>query len=513
MTDQARSRHRRANPGFSWINVGAVAMKRGGIAIAQVVAALMVLMLLVTTIAASAVADARSAVESATTQLAVVSEDPFMNAKSYHHTEVEPDTFAFGSSIVSAFQAGKFPDLGASNLGWSVSTDAGTTWSDGFLPSTTISADPPGPWRRVTDPSVAYDAKHDTWLIFGLESPFHHSVFVNRSTDGAHTFGAPVVVQSSETKRHNFDKTWISCDNHPTSPFYGHCYTEWDDEAHHLRLHMSTSTDGGVTWTKADIRKDTWVLNGHPLIQPDGTVVMPIDQCCPTRIDTFISTDGGLTFSGHGTDYAGSLAIRDVRASKVRGKLRMSIEPPFISADIDAAGQIYVMWPDCRFRHSGPDGLCTQNDIVMSTTSDGRHWSPVSRIPIDARTSSVDHFLPAIAIDPATSGSSAHIAIVYYFYPEADCTAKTCELMVGFVSSTDGGSTWTSQPLAGPFKNTWFPLTDSGYMVGDYVGISFVGGNAIPVFSVASEGTCELGDVTSCSVWTASATIPLVPGS
>jgi hypothetical protein len=48
-------------------------------------------------------------------------------------------------------------------------------------------------------------------------------------------------------------------------------------------------------------------------------------------------------------------------------------------------------------------------------------------------------------------------------------------------------------------------------MVGDY--ISFVDGNAIPVFTVATEGTCELGDITSCNVWTASATIPLVPES
>jgi hypothetical protein len=439
--------------------------------------------------------------------LAVVSEDPYTNATSYHRTEVEPDTFAFGSTIVAAFQAGKFRDLGASNIGWSVSTDSGATWNDGFLPGTTIRADPPGPWRRLTDPSVAYDAKHDVWMILGLESPFHRTVFVSRSTDGAQSFGAPVIVRKSEPGQHPFfDKTWITCDNAPTSPYYGHCYTQLDDEAHHLRLHMSTSADGGLSWTKTAIRKDTWVLNGQPLVQPDGTVIMPIDQCCPTRIDAFISEDGGLSFSGHGTDYAGALAIRDVRASKVRGNLRMSTEPPFISAEMDAAGTAYVVWPDCRFRRD-----CTQNDIVMSTTADGRHWSRVVRIPIDARTSSVDHFLPVIAVDPATSGASAHIAVVYYFYPEADCTVATCELSVGFVSSVDGGSTWTADQLAGPFNNAWLPLTDTGYMVGEYVAISFVNGKAIPVFPVATKGRCELGDVTSCHEWIASATIPIGP--
>jgi hypothetical protein len=440
-------------------------------------------------------------------QLVVVSEDPYANVNSYHRTEVEPDTFAFGPRIVTTFQAGRFPEAGASNLGWAVSTDAGETWTDGFLPGTTTRATPPGPWRRVTDPAVAYDAKHDTWLIFGLVSPSHDAVFVSRSTDGAQTFSEPVVVRISEAV--NFDKTWITCDNTPSSPFYGHCYTQWDDEGHDLHLHMSTSTDGGATWSKAAIRKDTHVLDGQPLVQPDGTVVMPIMQCCPTRIDAFISRDGGESFSGHGTDYAGPLAINGVKASKVRGRLRMGIEPPFISADMDALGNVFIVWPDCRFRHFGPDETCTQNDIVMSTTADGRHWSSMVRLPIDAQTSSIDHFLPGIAVDPATSGSSAHIAVVYYFYPDANCSVATCELSVGFASSVDGGSTWDVQQLAGPFNNTWLPLTDTGYMVGDYMGVSFVGGDAVPVFAAAAEGTCEVGDVTSCNVWTASATIPV----
>jgi hypothetical protein len=46
-------------------------------------------------------------------------------------------------------------------------------------------------------------------------------------------------------------------------------------------------------------------------------------------------------------------------------------------------------------------------------------------------------------------------------------------------------------------------------MVGEYIGISFVDGKAIPVFPVATEGRCKLGDLTSCHVWIASATIPI----
>jgi hypothetical protein len=456
---------------------------------------------------------------SAAPSLAVVSEDPYTNATSYHRTEVEPDSFAFGSTIVATFQAGRFEDRGASNLGWSVSTDAGGTWTGGFLPGTTIRANPPGSWRRVVDPAVAYDAMHDTWLIIGLgarslrptksDHPLHYTVFVSRSTDGARSFGEPVIVRASHPLPTGtypdrktvtyFDKPWITCDNTPTSPYYGHCYAQWDDWGHNNWLWMSTSTDGGMTWTKARVPPYMCIIGGQPLVQPDGTVVMPISDCSYASAGAFISTDGGAT-------YMGPFQIDARHASAVHGDLR---DPPLPSADVDADGKVYLVWHDCRFRNVGPDD-CTQNDIVMTTSGNGRHWSDVVRIPIDARRSSVDHFLPAIAVDPATAGASAHIALLYYFYPEADCNRAKCELSVGLVSSIDGGASWSVQQLAGPFRSTWFPLTTfgggTGYMAGDYFSVSFVKGRAIAVFAAAADGACELG-VTSCNVWTASATV------
>src|SRR5579884_2123582 len=96
-----------------------------------------------------------------------ISSDPYTNPTSQHKTEVEPDTFAFGSTIVSAFQAGRFPDAfgGSSNIAWATSTDRGDTWKQGFLPSSTVFSTPAGSYARASDPSVAYDAKHNVWLI------------------------------------------------------------------------------------------------------------------------------------------------------------------------------------------------------------------------------------------------------------------------------------------------------------------------------------------------------------
>ena len=71
-------------------------------------------------------------------------------------------------------------------------------------------------------------------------------------------------------------------------------------------------------------------------------------------------------------------------------------------------------------------------------------------MPIDLSTSTVDHFIPGLAVDPATSGSSTHLALTYYFYPVANC-GNACQLSVGYVSSPDAGAHWgAATQLAGP---------------------------------------------------------------
>jgi hypothetical protein len=455
--------------------------------------------------------DDRPSEPTASPALSVVSEDPYMNPGTYHRTQVEPDTAAFGSTIVSVFQSGRSYNWGASNIGWSMSSDAGATWTDGFLPGTTIHATPPGRWQRVTDPAIAYDSRHDTWLIVGEGArPCSFSgscagarVFVSRSTNGAQTFSDPIL-PTRPNRTQFFDVPWVACDNFPASSFYGNCYMVWADGWHDALLYGSTSSDGGLTWAAATIKPNYHcVEHPIPVVQPNGTVVVAFIEGCSGsyKRQTFISTDGGASYGG-----PFDIAARDGRFPG--GGFRTI---GTVSVDVDAAGTIYAAWADCYFRPPRIEGRrCgTHNDIAYSTSQDGRQWTDVVRVPIDPITSSVDHFLPALAVDPETTGSSTHIGIVYYFYPEQVCGPRTCQPSVGFVSSIDGGATWKVQELAGPFMNTWFPLTDSGYMVGEYIGLSFVDEKAVAVFPVAAEGDCELGDLTSCNAWIASATISL----
>jgi hypothetical protein len=212
-----------------------------------------------------------------------------------------------------------------------------------------------------------------------------------------------------------------------------------------------------------------------PLPKPNGVVVVPSSDAFISSIIAYGSRDGGNTWSS-------AVTIASTITHANSGGLRDLNLP---SAAIDGKGRVFVAFHDCRFRAG-----CTSNDIVLSSSKDGRTWTSLKRVPVDATNSTVDHFLPGIEIEPGTSGATTHIAISYYFYPQANCNVNTCQLMEGFISSPDGGHTWTAPTtLAGPFKLSWLANTDQGFMVGDYQSVSFVNSQAHPAFSTASAKT------------------------
>jgi hypothetical protein len=395
-----------------------------------------------------------------------ISADPFLNSASEHKTEVEPDTYAVGSTIVSTFQVARVFGGGGADIGFATSTDGGTTWTHGYLPGLTVNYKN-GTFAAASDPSVVYDAKHGQWLILSLPitSDGSPDVAVSRSVDGIN-WENPIMVDRSGVD----DKSWITCDSTPTSPFYGNCYAEWDKPSTTGEIKMSTSTDGGLTWGPglSTANKATG-LGGQPLVQPNGTVVVPIDDFVGDVI-AFTSTDGGASWSS-----TVRIATQEFRGQD--GGLR---SPGLPSAAIDAAGTVYVVWPDCRFRTG-----CSTDDIVMSTSTDGVHWSAVRRIPIDSLTSTVDHFIPGLGVDPNTSGATAHLAMTYYYYPVAAC-GSSCELEVGFTLSEDGGKTWTGgKHLAGLMQLGWLAPSQNGQMVADYLAVAYSNGNPFGVFALA----------------------------
>ncbi len=401
------------------------------------------------------------------TQLSV---DTFTDTPSQHATEVEPSAFSHGSTIVSAFQVARIWGGGGADIGFATSTNGGATWTNGYLPGITIYQG--GTSSAASDAAVAYDALHNVWLISTLPIGNNTSVAVSRSTDGIN-WSNPIRVTGSSSA----DKNWIVCDNAAASPYYGHCYSEWDNTSQSDLIEMSTSTDGGQTWGAAlGTAGQDHGIGGVPVVKPGGKVVVPILGFNGDVI-AFTSTNGGQSWTK-------AVNVASYINHAEAGSLRSA---GLISSAVDAGGKVYVMWPDCRFRTN-----CASNDIVYSTSTTGTTWSAVKRVPIDPVASTVDHFITGAAIAPGTKGTTAHVALAYYFYPGSNC-GSNCSLSVGFIQSSTGGSTWTAaETLAGPMQLTWLPNTFSGTMVADYISVGFAGGKAYPVFAAAQAKTGSL---------------------
>jgi hypothetical protein len=400
--------------------------------------------------------------------------DRFRGLGAQEGTAVEPDSFSRGSTVVAAYQVGRFVDGGALAIGYSTSKNAGRTWRSGLLPSLSRAAKPSGEAELVADPSVAFDAKHGFWLIASLAG-FQSSdaIVVSRSRD-ALTWQGPITAVRSDS----LDKSWIACDNWGSSPYRGTCYLAFLDGTTDAIV-MRTSKDGGQTWSRSVAvaygTASRQSINGaQPLIRPNGTVVVAFTAILPVpgpgrhRIAVVRSLDGGATFlpqQSAGFIEAGSFTIYGIRS------------PKFPSGDVDAGGTLYLAWHDC------PAYECDGNEILFSRSQDGVTWSTPQPLPTKAGD---DAFLPGLAVAPGTRGSHAQLAISYYSVRCAGLVACTLDAYV--VRSADGGMTWRLPERLNPktMRLDWIADSNLGLMVGDYISTSFASGRPIPVLALAT---------------------------
>jgi hypothetical protein len=398
-----------------------------------------------------------------------LSRDAYRNPESQHATEVEPDSFAFGSTIVSTFQVGRIRDGAAANNGFATSRDAGRTWRSGLLPSLTPNSRPTGEWDRVSDPVIGYDALHGVWLASSLAvSPGRESALVfNRSPDGI-TWSAPVVAARSISRDLELDKQWFACDNWTTSPFRGRCYLAYSDFRTN-RISVQTSADGGLTWSAPVSAPDSAgrsaLQTGSPGVQPvtrpngDALVLFWDGE----QMSSIRSTDGGASFS------------RTNFIARVDAPVGLSFRAFALPvAEVDASGTVYLAWSDCQLHED-----CDTTDLMLSRSVDGLQWSVPARIPTGAVRDGAHDVVPGLAADPDRAG---RLALAWYrLQPGGGIDAF-------FVRSANGGGTWTRPRRLNTETMTrqWIAQTTLGPMLGDYISTSFAGGTPVAVLALAS---------------------------
>lgn len=387
----------------------------------------------------------------------LVSRDPYRTRGAQHETQVEPDALAVGGTVVATFQTGRRHDGGATDIGFATSTDGGRTWRGGHLPGQTVSSMPAGAAQLASDPVVAYDALHGTWLISTLAVAGDVSeLYISRSANGR-SWSRPVVAARAEGSELAYDKNWATCDMWPQSPFFGRCYLAYTDHiGGRPKLAVQTSDDAGLTWSEPVIAlRSSQTVGVMPVVRPDGALVIP--YLGPDEIQSVRSTDGGASFEPEVTIAAfDSRGVPALRAF------------PLPTAAVDAAGRLYVAWQDCRFR-----ARCAANDIVLSTSTDGVAWGTPARVTRGTGTA----FLPDVAVE------GNRVVLLFH-----RCVGSPCRLDAFLKTSRDGGASWApAQRLtAQSMRAGWLPATSSGRMLADYVAAVFVRGRPLAVYSLAT---------------------------
>jgi len=388
-----------------------------------------------------------------------LSRDAYTTPDAQHETQVEPDSLTVGRTTVATFQVGRRFDGAATNIGWATTIDDGRSWRSGLLPGLTVASRPPGANARASDPVVAYDAAHATWLIstLALEGSTTR-LTINRSPDGLSWSNSLVALEERSAEGISFDKNWVACDNTASSPFYGRCYLVYTHSADRDMLAVTTSDDGGVTWsTPVDLGARAGV-GVFPAIRPDGDVVVVyLWQLGGFSIASSRSTDGGVTWAEpvRIADVTGRCRVPDFRAF------------PLPSADVAPDGRVWVAWHDCARARS------SDNAIFASTSADGTSWG--TRAVITRGRNAV---LPAIGIDAA----SGRVGIAYMRSRNAGIDVELVESS-GSVSGFGTPKRLSAQSM--PLR--WMPDTTSGRMLGDYISVHHARGRPLVVWVLATE--------------------------
>jgi BNR repeat-like domain len=405
--------------------------------------------------------------------------------------EVEPFVAADPTRpghLVGVWQQDRWNNGGANGLGTAVSDDGGATWDAtaraAFSRCAGGDAAGGGDYERATDPwvTIAPDgAVYQIGLAFDGTSP-RNAVLVSRSDDGGASWGPPTTLIADDDPDVFNDKESITAD--PTDPT--RVFAVWDRLTGLLQPKMPIGTGPsmmarlvGGTWEAArpiyDPGVDNQTIGNEIVVLPDGTLVDIFAEIDMTSSDAAIADVAVIRSTDHGDTWSAPIVLAPLGGIGVYDANNdvyvRSGGLPVIAAD-PTTGALYAVWEDAF-------GDGTLDGIALRTSVDGGlTWSPTIQVNGDP---SVAAFEPAIAVAP-----DGRVAVTYDDLRADDPADGTSFLATAWLAtSSDGGATWTEEPLTGAFD---LRLAEVGgyYFLGDYQGLAVDAGAFVPFFVAAT---------------------------
>jgi hypothetical protein len=221
-------------------------------------------------------------------------------------------------------------------------------------------------------------------------------------------------------------------------------------------IRRSYSDDGGVTWSSANTVNSTVksAQGSQPVFLPNGNVVIVYwnfgSSTAPgERLEAVISSDGGTNF--------GNPKLITAAIEYNEPSIRTGGFLPAAVAD-RTVGNLYVVY---QTRLAGNPKIAFTKSI-----NGGNNWS--APIAISDNPSGDGVFNPAINVSP----DGQTVVVVFYDHRDHPGSATLVDLYLA--QSFDGGTTWEPNIRVSSVSSdaSLAPLTDTGYMLGDYQGVA-----------------------------------------
>jgi hypothetical protein len=469
----------------------------------------------------------------------------------YPDSEVEPYIDVSPTdpdNLVAVWQQDRWNDGGARGLVSAVSDDGGASWET--VPAPAFSLCSGGVFERASDPWVTYAA--DGGIYFMSLSvnvdpdPFtgEDAMLVSKSTDGGHSWGAPVALIDDVDPNVLNDKNSMTAD--PTAAL--RAFATWDRlelfsssaeqraalaaaigrdrdkvilAGRALRAmrtaaaaaaqdppqskgptYFARTINGGTSWQLPfiifDPGPDNQTINNLIEVQPDGTVVVFFSELLVQR-------DGSLRVNialKRSVDHGFSFLPVNGRTMAQR-LFTLAIDNPvgtftpddregvrdagllFDTAVDPHNGNLYLVWQDSRFSHGVID------EIAFSMSKDsGRHWTrpvKINKTPKLSNQFREAAFVPTIAVN-----ADGILAVTYYDFRNDDDSGELTDQFALFCNSASSNcarpNNWGQEQR---LTDDSFDILDApvapaarGHFLGDYMGSESVTADVHPAYGV-----------------------------
>jgi hypothetical protein len=367
------------------------------------------------------------------------------------------------------------------------SSNAGATWSQGFLPLQTGDA-------FHSDPTVDWTSDGTAWTTaMGINSSATQlRMRAYRSTDGGATWIFDGTFSGSQTST---DKQMVWADHSASSPFKDRIYACWHNGTPQY-VNRRTATGWGTPLQISGAESTGTAIGCDIKTNGTGDVFAFWPTTGNRRVIVRKSTDGGAS-------WAGPVIVRttfdgfDIGVPSFNNRRALI----YVSAGAYKTATkdlVYATWTDltgvtgCTSAANEPgsnvSSTCKTRIWFSRSTNGGTTWSPA--VMINNQSSLNDQFNQSMVVDETTGA----LAVIYYD-TVADPGRKKTDIW--YQSSVDDGLSWSvPMKVTTAMTDETIAGSDSGNQYGDYNSLSGYAGFFLPSWTDRRNNGSE-------EIWTA----------